>query len=93
MSVPKVGGVGGGEMESYLRDSSLPVLLMPFDGREKIQMCLRIKGWAFRHGWPSVCQSVHPGSKVFLKHLHLTLSLKKLNTCIVGVSFFLLDHN
>lgn len=25
-----------------------PMLLMPFDGREKIQMCLRVKGWAFK---------------------------------------------
>lgn len=35
-------------MKSDLRDLSLPIVLMPFDGREKIQMCLKIKGWAFK---------------------------------------------
>lgn len=47
-------------VESDLRDFSLPILLMPFDGREKIQMCLRIKGGAFPLGQPSARQSTHP---------------------------------
>jgi len=47
-------------MESDLRDFSLPILLMPFDGREKIPMCLRIQGGAFKSGRPSACQSTHP---------------------------------
>lgn len=78
--------------ESELRDFSLSILLMPFDGREKIPMCLRIKGRAFN--WPALSLSVYtPQVAKSSSNIFAWLSSKKVNTRIVGVSFFLLDHN
>lgn len=86
-------GVRGGKSDS--RKLSLPILLMPCDGREKIEICLRTEGRAFQCRKPSVCLSVYtpgptgpmPSSKVFLGFYS-----NKVNTRTVGVAFFLLDH-
>lgn len=80
-------------MERDLGDFSLLILSMPFDGREKIQMCLGIKGGALKVG-PALSLSVYtPQVAKSSSNIFAWLSSKKVNTRIVGVSFFLLDHN
>lgn len=55
----------GGGGKSDWRKLSLPILLMPCDGREKIEICLRTEaGPSNANSPPSVCQSTGRAPRV-----------------------------